>query len=442
MKKNTLKTILIILIIILIGLVSFGGIYVKNLNTMKNVVKDYNYGMDFSKTLLIGLKVEEQKDESSSEETTENSEEATEDNQTTEEKVIAKTDVDSAKQKIKNRLKALGVEEFYVRANYADGSMMLELPEETNTDFISDLTAVGDFTIEDNDGNVLGSSDVIKDVKYTLDRTSYSVPCVKIELQFKNDFVKNLVNNQNNYLSTTDEEGNTVDKKISLKMDSSEIYSDTAVDLINDIKLSDTLTLFLGQATSTEEDLQNYYDSAAILSTIIKDGKMPIEYKIDITDVLTSNLSINSVVIVGIAILGIATIWAIYKYKTKGIFAIVALIGYIALMLLLIRYTNVIIAFEGIFALALIFGIEYVFNLKFISNAENTKEKMIKVYSKTLMQFLNVFVVSFIIAIVFSIQTWVPIKSFGTIMFWGIIILVAYNYLVTKNLIESVRNKK
>ena len=446
MKKNTLKTILIILIIVLIGLVSFGGIYVKNLNTMKNVVKDYNYGMDFSKTLLIGLKVEEQEDESSSEETTQNeetTEEATQETTgNTEEKVIAKNDVDSAKQKIEHRLEALGVEEFYIRANYADGSMMLELPDGTNTDFISDVTAVGDFTIEDNDKNILGNSDIIKDVKYTLDRTSYSVPCVKIELQFKNDFVKNLVNNQNNYLSTTDEEGNMVDKTITLKMDGSEIYSDTAVDLINDIKLSDTLTLFLGQATSTEQDLQDYYNSAAILSTIIKDGKMPLKYKIDVTDVLTSNLSINSVVIVGIVILGIATIWAIYKYKAKGIFAIISLLGYIALMLLLIRYTNVIIAFEGIFALALIFGIAYVFNLKFISNAENTKEKMIKVYSKTLMQFLNVFVVSFIIAIVFSIQTWVPIKSFGTIMFWGIIILVAYNYLVTKNLIESVRNKK
>ena len=63
MKKNTLKTILITLIIILLGLVSFGGVYVKNLNGMKNVVKDYNYGMDLNQKLLIGLKVKEDEPE-------------------------------------------------------------------------------------------------------------------------------------------------------------------------------------------------------------------------------------------------------------------------------------------------------------------------------------------------------------------------------------------
>lgn len=427
MKKNTLKTILIILIIILLGLVSFGGIYVTNLNSMKNIVKDYNYGMDFSKKMLIGLKVTQ--------------EEKAETEGVVEEKVISKSDVDSAKQKIKNRLEAIGVEEFYVRANYADGSMLIEVPEGTNTDFLSDISAVGEFQVKDNDGNVLAGSEVIEDVKYKLDRASYGVPCVIIDINFKNDFVQNLVANQNNYLPTTDEQGKVVEKTISIEIDGSKIYSDIAIDLINQIKLSNSLSLFLGQAGSTEEELQTYYTSAASLATVIKDGKLPFEYTIDLTDVVTTNLSINSIVVVGIIVLGLATLWAIYKYKTNGVIAIISLIGYVALMLLLIRYTNVIIAFEGVFALALIFGIEYVFNLKFVNNSIDTKEKMIKTYSKTLMQFVNVFVVSFIIAIVFSMQTWVPIKSFGTIMFWGIVIMVVYNYLVTKNLIESVKNK-
>lgn len=438
MKNNTLKTILIILIIILLGLVSFGGIYVTNLNSMSNVVRDYNYGMDFSKKLLIGLKVAE--DEKEELDSTENTEQVA--TETPEEvETISRADVNSAKQKIKNRLKAIGVEEFYVRANYTDGSMLLELPNDINTDFLSDVIAVGDFQIKDSDENVLAGSDVIKDVNYKLDRTSYSVPCVVIDMHFKNDFVQNLVANQNNYLPTTNEEGNVAEKTISLQIDGSEIYSDDATTLIDQIKLSNSLSLYLGQANATEEELQDYYNSAASLATIIKDGKMPLEYTIELTDVATSNLSINSVIIVGIAILGIATIWAIYKYKTKGVMAIISLIGYVALMLLLIRYTNIIIAFEGIFAISLIFGIEYVFNLKFIANSINTKEKMSKTYSKTLMQFVNVFVVSFIIAIVFSMQTWIPIKSFGTIMFWGMVVMVAYNYLVTKNLIESVKNK-
>lgn len=461
MKKNTIKTILIILIIVLLGLVSFGGVYQKSLNSMKNVVKDYNYGMDFGKTLLIGLKIEE-KDESSKEtneqntEATANSEtdktdetagktdttEPVENKENAEKKPIVRNDIESAKKKIENRLEALGVEEFYIRANYTDGSMIIELPEKTDSKFISDITAVGNFSIVDSDGNFVGGSENIKEVKYVLDRTSYAIPCVKIELVFKSDFVKNLVNNQTSYVSVIDDQGTVTDKKLELKIDESKIYTDTAVKMIDDIKLSNTLTLFLGQSDSTEEELKEYYNSAAILSTMIEDGKMPVTYKIDSSDIVKSNLDISSVVIVGIIILGIATVLAIFKYKSKGVLAILSLIGYIALMLLLIRYTNIIIAFEGVFALGIIFGIAYVFNLKFIANSEKTKEKMIKIYSKTLMQFINVFVVGFIISLVFSIQSWVPIKSFGTIMFWGIIIMIAYNYLITKNLIESTRNKK
>ncbi len=457
MKKNTIKTILIILIIVLLGLVSFGGVYQKSLNSMKNVVKDYNYGMDFGRTLLIGLKIEE-KDVSSKETTDKNTEETansetektgetettetTENKENTEQKPIVRNDIESAKDKIENRLKALGVEEYYIRANYTDGSMIIELPEKTDSKFISDITAVGNFSIVDSDGNFVGGSENIKEVKYILDRTSYAIPCVKIELVFKSDFVKNLVNNQASYVSVIDEKGTVTDKKLELKIDESKIYTDSAVKMIDDIKLSNTLTLFLGQSDSTEEELKEYYNSAAILSTMIQDGKMPVTYKIDSSDIVKSNLDISSVVIVGIIILGIASVWAIFKYKSKGVFAILSLIGYIALMLLLIRYTNIIIAFEGVFALGIIFGIAYVFNLKFISNSEKTKEKMIKIYSKTLMQFINVLVVGFIISLVFSIQSWIPIKSFGTIMFWGIIIMIAYNYLITKNLIESTRNKK
>ena len=339
---------------------------------------------------------------------------------------------------MKNRLQAIGIEEFYIRANTSDGSIMIELPNDTKTEFLSDLIATGEFKIEDTDGVILGGTEVIENVSYTLDRTSYAVPCVKIDFKFKNDFVKKLVESKNNYVATTDEEGNIVEKEISLKVDNSSIYSNSATEMIDIVKLNNTLALTIGQADSTEEELQQYYDSAAILATIVQDGKMPLNYEVDATEVVSSNLTINSIVIIGLIILGLSTIWAVYKYKKQGAIAIISLIGYIAVVLLLIRYTNIVLAFEGIVALALVFGIEYIFTLKLVSNFNN-KEKSIKIYTKTLMQFLNIIIVSFIIAIVFAIQAWVPIRSFGTVMFWGIIILVAYNYLVTKNLIESTQ---
>ena len=57
MKGNILKKVTIILLILFICLISFAGIYVKELNKMVNIVPNYKVGMDFGEIREIRLDV-------------------------------------------------------------------------------------------------------------------------------------------------------------------------------------------------------------------------------------------------------------------------------------------------------------------------------------------------------------------------------------------------
>ena len=76
-KEGSLKSILAILVIILLCLVSFGGIYAKDKNIMKNILPEYVLGMDLDTNTVIKLDVV--KDEDDSSENIEESDETEED---------------------------------------------------------------------------------------------------------------------------------------------------------------------------------------------------------------------------------------------------------------------------------------------------------------------------------------------------------------------------
>ena len=78
-------------------------------------------------------------------------------------------------------------------------------------------------------------------------------------------------------------------------------------------------------------------------------------------------------------------------------------------------------------------------------NVDNTNlEKFIKVLNIELIdtdyqeQKNNVIKLlpAFIISIVFTLTKWTYLSSFGMIMFWGIILIVVYNILVTRNIVD------
>ena len=124
----------------------------------------------------------------------------------------------------------------------------------------------------------------------------------------------------------------------------------------------------------------------------------------------------------------------IIKFKLKGILASVLQIGYVALLLLTLRYTNVVISLEGIVGIL----VGTILNYMFIYFAfKNEKESYLK---NTVAKFAVRLIPIYIIAIVFTFNTLTNIASLGMTLVWGLIILYVYNLIFTQVIIKEIKN--
>ena len=114
MKKIKITTI--ILAIILVTLVAFGGVYIKTQNRMENKVKEYTLGRELEGSRKVELKVK------TSDESQTNTENLTEENY----QIVKNT--------IEKRLNNLGAEDYTISLNKEDGTIKVELAENETTD--------------------------------------------------------------------------------------------------------------------------------------------------------------------------------------------------------------------------------------------------------------------------------------------------------------------
>ncbi len=451
MKK--IKIITISLLIVLVSMIGFFGIYKQNKNQMSNVVKDYTYAMDLNGARTIKLTLN-----------SDNSDEVkTEENYKT------------AKEIIEKRLKKLGVEEYKVNVNNENGEITVQIPEDLNTDtIVSNLTTVGKFEILDSETNdVLLDNNSIESSK-VLYNTATSGTSVYLEIAFNKDgknkleeisktYVKTENNttdenattdenntettentNETNTENTTSETSSKTEKKISLKIDDSELMSTTFDEPITSGKIQ----LSVGTATTDSTTLKGYVEQAQKVATVLDSGKLPVKYDMEKNQYILSNITEQDLtyVAVTIAIIAIiAIIVLIIKYKTNGLVAGIAYTGLAALYLLLIRYTNVVISIDSIFAITMMLAFNYIFTIILLSNikkmkAENVENAVQKSVTETYKRFFSRIIPVCILAIVFCFIKWTPINSFGMITFWGIVIIAIYNATIT-NLLFRIKNK-
>ena len=152
MKTNKkLKKITLILLILTISFISLIGIYIKRTNKYENILPDYKYGMQFSGSRVLNLNV----DLSEKEIETEESEEENQEKQTipvNSTEILTKTNYQKSKKIIDKRLKALSVQEYIIRQDEENGNMVIEIPENSETDrIVSVVATTGEFQMVDAD---------------------------------------------------------------------------------------------------------------------------------------------------------------------------------------------------------------------------------------------------------------------------------------------------
>ena len=452
-SKNVMKTVKILTIIFLIVLVSmigFFGIYKQNKNQVSNVMKDYSYAMDIngSRTLKLTLNSENGDD------------------------VKTEENYKTAKNVIEKRLKKLGVEEYKISLNEQNGEIIVQIPENTNTDtIVSNLTTVGKFEILDSETNeVLLDNSSVKS-SGVLYNTTTSGTSVYLEIAFdkngKNkleEISKTYVKSENNTTeNTTDdnstsenttsenttntEETNTTsgnststEKKITMKIDDEEIMSTSFDEAITTGKIQ----LSVGKASTDTKTINGYVTQAQNVATVLDSGKLPVKYDTEKNQYILSNITNKELAYVAIAIavvVVIGLIVLIVKYKVNGLLAGISYIGLTALYGILLRYTNVTISVESLFAIAMILLLNYIFiemilkNIKEISK-ETTEKIVNKSTASAYVKFFNRIVPICVMVIAFCFAKWVPMSSFGMTAFWGLVIIAVYNAIVTRYLLK------
>ena len=199
----------------------------------------------------------------------------------------------------------------------------------------------------------------------------------------------------------------------------------------------------MGAETSNNTSINNNMAKAAELAMLINSGKYPIAYEAQnnrfvYSDILNDQL-MYFVLIVAVILLIISIIFII-KYKIKGLLISIANVGFIALLLLILRYTNVIISIEGIGAIILIVLINLKLNQTILDKTTTldiVNEAIVSTYKEMFLKLVPIM----IITLVFCFSGWTNLSSFGMIMFWGLILIATYNIIVTKTLLKLRENK-
>ena len=206
----------------------------------------------------------------------------------------------------------------------------------------------GQFTVEDENGQVLMDNSNLKNVKvgYSTNTTGTSV---YLSFEFNEDSIEKLKEISNTYVASKDDEGNDNSKEVLLKVDGSTLIQTTFDEEI----ANGVLPLTLGTATDNAT-LNQYIQEASNIAILINNGPLPLEYTVEQNRFIKSDITMESLMIPAIvvgAILVIALLFLCIKYKKLGVLSAIAFIGYLAVILIAIRATNLVLTIEGICAI-------------------------------------------------------------------------------------------
>jgi len=442
-----IKITTIILAIILVTLVAFAGVYIKTQNRMENKVKEYSLGRELKGGRVVEVNV------ASGDENKPNPEDLTVEN------------YEIVKNTIEKRLNNFGAQDYTISLNKENGTVRVELAEDANTDmYVYLLTADAKVQIKEKEaGTELLSDSMIENAQYTYTADREGAYQVYLELQLTQDGQAKINEIKNNYAvfadeieeieatqeteenketdegteeteeptnsetTTENEENKEETKKIAVLTIAGSEYD---IDKIEKNKITATI----GGKTTNTTSVNNNMAAAAELAVLITSGKYPLTYEIGdnrfVYSDITNEQIMYGVIAVAVVMLVIFAIFTI-KYKVKGLLASISCIGFVSILSLLLRYTNVNISIEGIAAII----IALIINLRI--NQMMLKEGNSINYKDLILKLMPVI----IITLVFCFAGWANLSSFGMIMFWGLVLIAVYNAIVTKTLLKLKESK-
>lgn len=409
-KTKPLIILAYVIIILLISLVSFGGIYVKDKNKMSNVIRDYILGTDLGASRNIVIKVDEENEE-----------------------LLTEENYAKARDIVVSRLKYMKLDYYEMKFDESTGTICLDVPENSRADYAAQYSVTkGEFKIEDNDTKelLLSKADV-KEAKVQY-QTTESGTTVVLNIEFNKDGAEKLRNISNTYVKSTDSEGNDTTKKIKMSLDDTTIMTTYFAQEMTDGQMQVSLG-----TSSDSEQIQNRITQATNIAVFLNTDTMPLTYKIDVNKSVYSSLTddvLKIAIIVSVVIFALLLVYMIIKYKKEALLAVVTNIGFVAILLLIIRYTNVDITLTGLITIPISIIIQYVFlmNILKVKTEKIDNDSKVKRVKETIRNGIEKLIPVAVIAVVFALTKWETVYSAGMLLFWEIAVLILYNLSTLK----------
>lgn len=362
---------------------------------------------------------------------------------------LTKENYKKAKEILQGRLKALGVDDYAVRLNEDTGDIIIELPDNIITDTILQyLLCKGDFSMQDSeDKTELMKKEDIKSASVVYGNEQTGEVTVYLDIKFNKEGTKKLAEISKEYIKVEEENGNnevnneTADntsdnqRKVSMIMEGTTFRTT----YFGEEMKNGELTIAVGSGTDNQT-VYEYATQAQVYAMLLNNGEMPVEYSVESSEYIASNINKISLYIAIGVVLGIAVllvIYLIFKYKTDGIIAGISFISSIALLLLMIRYTNTSVSIGGLSAMLSLIVFDAFFMIKILNGIKanpSEEEARFITYGAYLQRF-DVILVFLIIAVVFTFMPEVQVFSIGMTLFYGIVSLIISNLVFMRNML-------
>lgn len=416
--KKIVGIVIILLVVIAISYISFVGIYKDVEENKVNIIPSYKLGMEFNETYDLVAKVK--KDSSYNVEEYEN-----------------------MKTILKKRLKQLGVNQYTMFSNKDTGEIKIQLKQNDEMKYVlTELMQKGELKIVDSeDETVLLDNNDLKLAQTTYAQSETGTIDVYLQMKFNKDGTKKLEEISKKYIETEIEQTNEAGeiesvkdiKKVSVKIDEA-TYSTTyfGETITNGILF---VSLFSLQDSS---EIQLITESLNDISAILNNAILMDIYEFS-TETSEPMISIQELKIYSISIgivFALAIIYLIVRFNKYGKLVSLLQIGYVALLLLIVRFTNVVIAISGIMGLVLSVVFNYLLLYMILENVEkkkNTKEAFA--------QFFKLMVPVLIVAVIFTFVSYDSVNSVGMVLFWGTITTYIFNSIFTNTILKLQRKK-
>ena len=355
MEKNytKIRNFALILLIILITIIAFIGIYTKKLNTYKDIIPEYKKGMDFDGYVELKFKLSDKseekevwldengnfkgyvvKEEEKSEETQgpEKATDSEDENVFKKEKRTIKENEDDVLNKesyiktkniIEKRLREVGVPEYNMHLDNSTGNLTIDMVDTKDvTQLYQMITSKGELNIIDSaDGVILIGSEHIKKASsvYGQARSGDGYQ-VYLQIVFDKEGKELLRDVSKKYIETKDSEGNSSIRYIEVQLDG-QVITKT---YFNGEMGTGEIQIPVGNATTDNATFTDYLSSTSRTASIIDSGILKNVYTLTSDNFVVSKVSNNFITILKIcacAMLVLITIIFAIKFKGKGIIA-------------------------------------------------------------------------------------------------------------------------